>query len=125
MEPTQECKLYKGCGLSARPRTCARERAPANARPRTRACKHTPANARPHSTFTLHLLSLVACKFTVVGGRGFTGPVLFCQYWMSSSDQNSSAFVSQFMKFAKIGMDRFCLIVPMLLTEESISTFGR
>ena len=62
MEPTQECKLYKGCGLSARPRTRARKRA--------------PANARPHSTFTLRLLSLVACKFTVVGGRGFTGPQL-------------------------------------------------
>jgi len=30
MEPTQECKLYKGCGLSARPRTRARERAPAH-----------------------------------------------------------------------------------------------
>ncbi len=60
MEPTQECKLYKGCGLSVRPRTRARKRA--------------PANARPHSTFTLRLLSLVACKFTVVGGRGFTGP---------------------------------------------------
>jgi hypothetical protein len=24
----------------------------------------------------LRLLSLVACKFTVVGGRGFTGPQL-------------------------------------------------
>ena len=32
-----------------------------SARPRTRAR-------------TLRLLSLVACKFTVVGGRGFTGP---------------------------------------------------
>jgi len=62
MEPTQECKLYKGCGLSARPQTRARKRA--------------PANARPHSTFTLRLLSLVACKFTVVGGRGFTGPLI-------------------------------------------------
>jgi hypothetical protein len=30
MEPTQECKLYKGCGLSARPRARARERAPAH-----------------------------------------------------------------------------------------------
>ncbi len=25
---------------------------------------------------TLRLLSLVACKFTVVGGRGFTGPIM-------------------------------------------------
>ncbi len=66
MEPTQECKLYKGCGLSARPRTRARECTPANARPRTRA-----------RTFTLRLLALVACKFTVVGGRRFTGPMLF------------------------------------------------
>jgi hypothetical protein len=35
-----------------------------SARPRTRAR-------------TLRLLSLVACKFTVVGGRGFTGPCFF------------------------------------------------
>ncbi len=28
----------------------------------------------PASPFTLRLFALVACKFTVVGGRGFTGP---------------------------------------------------
>ncbi len=37
-----------------------------SARPRTRAR-------------TLRLLSLVACKFTVVGGRGFTGPYFVTQ----------------------------------------------
>ncbi len=38
-----------------------------------------PARGREHRrrrarAFTLRLMSLVACKITVVGGRGFTGP---------------------------------------------------
>ncbi len=55
MEPTQECN-YTGAVGWAHARERARERA--------------PANARPH----IYLALVVACKFTVVGGRGFTGP---------------------------------------------------
>ena len=55
MEPTQECKLYKGCGLSARPRTHARKRAPANARPQTHARERAPAQH-------IYLALVVACR---------------------------------------------------------------
>ena len=52
MEPTQECKLYKGCGLSARPRTRARKRTPVNARPQA----HLPCGCLRLSLVKLRLL---------------------------------------------------------------------
>jgi hypothetical protein len=70
MEPTQECKLYKGCGLSARPRTRARKRAPANARPQTRArTAHLPCACCRLSLVNLRLLVGADSRDPTVGRK--------------------------------------------------------